>query len=125
MNLIHFILSGRRHQYFSQEQHGDDFQDKADRFHRIHENAVVSREHLTPRTMQLISMSTQSATLVTEDGRTVIVTEGQPVQVLPQDITPVEPVAPVEETPEAPVEAAPVEAEATPAPEEVPADPAQ
>lgn len=114
MSIIHFILSGSRHQFFSQKEHGNDFQDKADRFHRIHENDVVSREHLTQKTMQLISMSTQSATLVTEDGRTVTVTEGLPVQILPQDITPVEP-----------TEEAPVETEAVPAPEATPEAPAE
>lgn len=102
MSIIRFILSGDKHQHFSEEEHGADWQDKADRFHRIHEPDVVSRDHLTKQTMQLVSMSTESATLVTTDGRTVTVTEGQPVSITPQDIQPVEE-APVE-TPEAPVE---------------------
>lgn len=108
MSLIRFILTNGRAQHFSQEEHGEHFEDMADRFHRIHENRIVSRDTLIPKTMQLTSMSTQSATVVTADGRTITITEGLPVQISPQDLQPVveAPVVPeVEPTPEVPVEA--------------------
>lgn len=38
-------------------------------------------------------MSNQSATLVAEDGRTIVVSEGVPVEVTPSDIVVDEPVA--------------------------------
>lgn len=119
MSLIRFLLNNGRSQHFSQEEHGENFEDMADRFHKIHGTQVVSRETLTKKTMQLTSISTQSATVETADGRTVVITEGLPVQILPQDIQ-VEPtvetpevVAPAPEVPaEAPVEVP--EADATP-----------
>lgn len=130
--MIRFLMNNGRSQLFSQEEHGEFFKDMAERFHRMHQHQISSREHLTKQVMQLTSMSNQSATLVTADGRTITVTEGLPVSVMPQDIQ-TTPTVPAEGIPEvAPVEAAPVdEAPAEVAPEapveapavETPADP--
>lgn len=108
--MIRFLLKNGRSQLFSEEEHGEFFKEIADRFHRMHQHRIITREHLTKQIMQLTAMSTQSATIVTADGRTVVITEGLPVVITPQDIQPApEVVASVEAAPvdEAPIEVAP------------------
>ena len=96
MNIIRFLLSGSRQQFFSEDVHGENFKDQADRFHIINERDIISRTNLTKNTMVLLSWSSQSCVISMEDGRTITIAEGVPVSISPAEIVPAAPEAPVE-----------------------------